>query len=234
MSRHKTEREDPPPNRRYDVGYAKPPVAKQFQPGTSGNPAGRPKGARNRAPKLSDERLNRIILEEAYREVPVRDGEKTVTVPIAQAVIRALGVKAAKGDHRSQRLFAELLGGTETANKRLHDAYLEAAIVYKTDWDRELERRERLQITAPDPIPHPDDIEINMATGEVIIKGPMTKEEKAHHQEWRAYLARSEQEMADLRSELAAQPDHPNRNMIEQDIEHEEQICNLIRAALPD
>jgi len=27
-------------------------------------------------------------------------------------------------------------------------------------------------------VPHPDDIEIDMNTGEVIIKGPMTEEEK--------------------------------------------------------
>lgn len=33
--------------RSYEVGYKKPPVEKRFLPGVSGNPHGRPKGARN-------------------------------------------------------------------------------------------------------------------------------------------------------------------------------------------
>ena len=32
----------------YQVGYRHPPLATRFRPGTSGNPRGRPKGARNR------------------------------------------------------------------------------------------------------------------------------------------------------------------------------------------
>jgi len=41
-----------------------------------------------------------------------------------------------------------------------------------------LERREGFGITTPDPIPHPDDIIIDMKTGSVRMKGPFTKEEK--------------------------------------------------------
>lgn len=45
---------DPP------VGYKKPPVAKQFQPGQSGNPAGRPKGSKNLKSELAEELQERI------------------------------------------------------------------------------------------------------------------------------------------------------------------------------
>ncbi len=31
----------------YKVGYCRPPLANRFRPGQSGNPRGRPKGARN-------------------------------------------------------------------------------------------------------------------------------------------------------------------------------------------
>jgi hypothetical protein len=38
-----------------------------------------------------------------------------------------------------------------------------------------LERREGFGITTPDPIPHPDDIIIDMKTGSVRMKGPSQK-----------------------------------------------------------
>lgn len=163
----------------YEVGYGKPPKRTRFEPGVSGNPRGRPKGAKNKRPALNEERMKAIVLDEAYRQVAMRDGEKTVSVPIAQAVIRALGVKAVKGDHRSQRLFAELLGSTERANKAIHDELLETAIEYKVGWEAELERRAQYGLSGPEPLPHPDHVVIDMHHGTVSFTGPRTKEEKA-------------------------------------------------------
>ena len=164
----------------YNVGYAKPPAESRFKPGRSGNPKGRPKGARNKLPALNEERLKGIIIEEAYRTIKVTEGKRQVTIPMAKAVVRALAVNAARGQLRSQQLFATLLAETERANKALSDEWLQTAIEYKRDWDEELERRARLGITdLPEPLPHPDDIVIDMKTGQVIIKGPMTKEDKA-------------------------------------------------------
>lgn len=218
----------------YKVGYAKPPAATRFRPGQSGNPRGRPRGAKNKTPTLNEERLKDIILQEAYRTIKVRDGEKSVTVPIAQAVVRSLAVNAAKGQHRAQQLFAQLLGATEAANKRLHDEWLEVAISYKVDWERELERRRQLGIEAPDPIPHPDDIEIDMRTNQVIIKGPMTKEEKATWDMFRQRKADVELELAELRQELIDDPDHEHRGFNEDEIAQDERILNIIRRVIPD
>jgi hypothetical protein len=33
-------------------------------------------------------------------------------------------------------------------------------------------------LEVPDPIPHPEDISVNVVTGTIVIKGPMTPEEK--------------------------------------------------------
>ena len=162
--------------RHYEVGYGKPPVATRFQPGQSGNPLGRSKGSRNSLrPSLN----------------------------AAQAVVRSLAVSAAKGDQRAQRLFTQLLAAIERDNKHLHDQWLESAINYKVEWERELGRRKKLGIEAPDPIPHPDHVVIDVQTGSVRITGPMTKEEKAV---W-DLLQEAKEQGTDLRTLLNRDPD---------------------------
>lgn len=171
----------------YEVGNARPPVATRFKPGQSGNPKGRPRGAKNRLPALHEERMKEIILGEAYRTITVRDGDRNVSVPMAQAIIRSLAVNAAKGQHRAQRLFAELLASTERSRADLHSRYLDAALDYKIAWDRELARRDAIGVTdLPPPLPHPDHVLVDVRNGTVRIAGPATKEEKA---EWDAVLS---------------------------------------------
>ena len=73
-----------------------------------------------------------------------------------------------------------MLAHTEASRRADHEKWLETAIEYKAWWERELERRERLGITdLPEPLPHPDHIEIDFAQNTVRVVGPATKEEKA-------------------------------------------------------
>lgn len=221
-----------PDNPDYEVGYGKPPTRSQFKPGQSGNPLGRPKGAKNKTPALNEERLKAIILEEAYREIAINETGRTVTIPLVQAVIRALAVNAAKGNTRAQQIFTTLLGETEAANKRLHDEWIETAINYKVDWERELERRQRTGVTGPEPLPHPDDIVIDMRTGKVLIKGPMTKEEKVVWDQFRDRKAECEQSIADNEKLLRKNPRHRHREILLKEIANERKLLEIINRAL--
>lgn len=201
-SRHLTTSSE---SRNYDIGYGKPPVATRFKPGQSGNPRGRPRGKSSDRP-LNEERLKSIILEEAYRTISVNDVKGPIMISMAQAVVRSLAVNAAKGNQRAQRLFTELLAAVERDNKQLHDHWLETAINYKVEWERELERRRKLGIDAPDPIPHPDHVVIDMHAGTVRITGPMTKEEKVVWDLVQEGTPESKEQLAELEKLIARRP----------------------------
>jgi len=216
----------------YEVGYGKPPEATQFRKGKSGNPRGRPKGSKNTLPALNEERMKAIILEEAYRSITVRDGARNISVPIARAVLRSLAVNAVKGQHRSQRLFAELLSAVETSNKLLNDEWLDAALTYKIEWDRELDRRRVLGIThLPDPLPHPDHVRIDFRRGTARVVGPSTKEEKAKWDAWIAQKADFEEEVEELEQLLLTEEEPGMRKFLEEDLARSRKIVAFLNKA---
>ena len=101
-------------------------------------------------------------------------------MPVVKAAIRSIALNAAKGQHRAQRLLAELLSITENERQMFHERWLDTAIGYKLEWQKELERRERLGIThLPERLPHPDHVKIDFIDGTIRVIGPCTKEDKA-------------------------------------------------------
>jgi hypothetical protein len=221
------------PDAAYAVGYGKPPVSGRFQKGRSGNPRGRPRGSKNKKPALNEERLKDIVLKEAYRTIKVRDGDRNVSLPMAQAIMRALAVNAAKGQHRAQRLFSEMLTRTESQNKALADEWLETAINYKIDWEQELHRRERLNITnLPPPLPHPDQVKIDMQRGTARIQGPATRDEAEELDLWTRRRDAWQTDLDHLRRDLEAETDPGTREQILDDIRACEKILDIANQLL--
>ncbi len=79
----------------YEVGYKRPPKNTQFRKGQSGNPHGRPKGARNIKTDLAEELSERI-------GITVQGSRREITKQ--RAVIKAQVAKAIKGEARAAAL----------------------------------------------------------------------------------------------------------------------------------
>jgi uncharacterized protein DUF5681 len=74
------------------VGYGKPPKAHQFKPGQSGNPRGRPKGAKNTDTIISDLLQKKLVL---------REGGGARKITIHEAIIRKFVENALNGNSKS-------------------------------------------------------------------------------------------------------------------------------------
>jgi hypothetical protein len=220
MSTERKIRLKPPPSEQptYEIGYGKPPTVTQFKSGKSGNPRGRPKGARNKKPALSEERLKTIILEEAYRNIKISEGGRQVTIPMAKAVMRALAMNAARGQLRAQQLFATLVSETERANRAMVEKTIEAVTDYKLKWTEELERRKRLGVTGPDRYIHPDHLGIDVKTGQIIIRGRGPEEYKAELDRMRALLDEGDRRISELTEDLKRSKSKRRRQSIEEEI----------------
>jgi Family of unknown function (DUF5681) len=177
-------------------------------------------------------RLKKLIIAEAYRTIKATEGNRQITIPMVQAILRSLATKAARSDHRAQQKFTELLSETERANKAQKDELLNTAMKYKFRWEEELERRKKLGITGPEPLPHPDDIIFDMKTDQVIIKGPRTKEEKVLWDEARELLKARDREIEKLTALLKDSKTKTDRRFLRDDILHQRRLRDIIVNAI--
>jgi hypothetical protein len=96
----------------YDVGFSKPPRSTRFRPGQSGNPAGRPRGAKNFATAIEEELLARVT---------VTENGKRKRISKREVIAKHLVNKAAGGDLKAIPL---LLNETRARASNAADAAL--------------------------------------------------------------------------------------------------------------
>jgi hypothetical protein len=89
----------------YDVGFGRPPQLTQFKPGQSGNPSGRPRGAKNFATALEEELNTRVTVTENGRRRRISKRE---------VIAKHLVNKAASGDLKAISLLLNEARARET------------------------------------------------------------------------------------------------------------------------
>jgi len=86
------------------VGYGRPPLASRFRPGQSGNPHGRPKGARS---------LSAVVAAALSERVAVCENGRRRRITKLEAAIKQVVNRAAAGEARSTALLIQLAQANE-------------------------------------------------------------------------------------------------------------------------
>jgi len=87
----------------HEAGYSKPPVAHQFKKGQSGNPKGRPKGAKGKKSFLAD--LN----AELQKTITFNEGGKVKKITKQQALAKCLIQQCMTGNAATKKFVLELI-----------------------------------------------------------------------------------------------------------------------------
>jgi len=161
----------------YEVGYGKPPKAHRFPKGQSGNPTGssRKARARRKAKAAAVPSVDEIVLAEAYRPIPIREGDDTVSIPAIQAHMRSLSHAGLKGNRSAMKDFLMFAQGAERRRGAEVMEEVRTALDYKENYA--MLTRLRIAKGLPPPLPHADDVLIDHRAGTVTIVGPMTESE---------------------------------------------------------
>jgi hypothetical protein len=128
---------DVDPNESYQVGYGRPPQHRQFRPGQSGNPKGRPKGSKNAATKA------RAALN---RKVTVTLNGKKSQMTVDDIAFRRMGDKAMAGDQKAHSyllMLADDVDPSEIKSSEVTTTEQDLEII--TDYIRRQQRKEKVQ-----------------------------------------------------------------------------------------
>jgi|ERR1044071_6352300 len=107
-----------PPKRDYEVGYGRPPKHTRFKKGRSGNPRGRPSGAKNLATLFSEALDEKVTVTEHGRRRKISKRE---------AVVAQLVNKSAQADLKATQILLSMMQDIERRGEKSEPASLSDA-----------------------------------------------------------------------------------------------------------
>lgn len=136
-------------------------VGRPWSKGQSGNPAGRPPrpkptGAPGDRLIGADERTRDMILAEAYRFVTVEEEGKRTTMPLNQAVLRAMGRSALNGNRLAQQRWTLIVREAEREQR------LAQKLIYNA--------LERVHYRRDPKASYADDLVYDTTSGNVLVR----------------------------------------------------------------
>ena len=198
----------------YQVGYGKPPAGAQFVKGTSGNPKGRPRGARNKPVDLQGGMFRDLVLREGMRKMP---GQQADGLTMMGAVIRRTFGDAIRGGVRAQELILRQMAIISQGDEALETEFIKTMIEAKVYGEKELERRAKRGLTnEPELAPHPEDIHIDFQAGDVQVRGLQSKAEREHYANLRKQAETLRENLAALSEMIASEKTAKGRRDLKQ------------------
>ena len=102
------------------------------------------------------------------------------------------------------------------------------AMAYKARVEQEIEYCRLNNLPIPDPVPHPDQIDLDMRTGQVVVDGPMTQKQRDGGRQLVAKLLECRRELAWLARTRAKAGDPGMIEIYDQEIVYETRIRDIL------
>lgn len=169
--------------KKYEVGYGKPPKQGQFKKGQSGNPKGRPKKknpveVEMRAPSYTRDHFAEMILEEANKTVTITEKGEPRTTTQKHAIFKAILAKGLNGNGSCLKMAMQLIINAQNEDRDQKRNLFEEIVKSKVQGEQILEECLSLGRKPPELIPHPDDIQLDVLNGSFRMLGPFSPEQK--------------------------------------------------------
>lgn len=188
--------------RDYEVGYGKPPKRTRFPKGKSGNPKGRPR--KKKQPfEGTPNPFRDAVFEELARPVRIKEGEATTELTALKAVLRSLLVEGIKGNRLAAKEALKIARMAEETRLSELDARIAAVERYKHLSILPSLNKPSLSLAR---LPHPDHIDIDPFTCELLITGPVTRDEAKAWDDLKENLLKHEELLHRFRAEAASNP----------------------------